>query len=361
MSILNKKIIKNDNKEKEIVIRADASSKIGFGHIMRCLTLADEIKQKNARISFVSREEDGNLITLINERGYKVYPLSKGFECGNDVILTKEVLASYNILPDLLIVDHYGIDIVWESTIRSVAKKIMVIDDFCNRRHNCDLFLNQNYNVENESYYGLLQDNCIKLLGAKYSMLRPEFRKMRENLQKHNDIVKRILVLMGGADNQDMTSKVLQAIKMLEINNITVDVVVGAANKYYKKIKSIVSNIHYATCHYDVENISELMSKADLSIGAAGSTTWERCCMGLPSIVIAIAENQINIAENLGNDGIVVNLGWYENVEQIDIRDEIENLLNNSSKRMMMSLKAREVVDGRGVERVAEKIFKVAL
>ena len=350
-----------DHKEKRIVIRADASCEIGIGHIMRCLTLADELKQNNVKISFISREEDGNLIALINKRGYKVYSLPKGFESRNDAILTKGLLVDHNILPDLLIVDHYGIDIVWESTIRSVVRKIMVIDDFSNRKHDCDLFLNQNYNLQNKSYNGLLPDKCIRLLGVKYTMLRPEFRKIRENLQKNYDIVKRVLVLMGGADNQNMTTKVLQAIKKLNLNNIRVDVAVGAANKYYKKIKSLVSNIHYAKCHYNVENISELMSKADLSIGAAGSTTWERCCMGLPSILIVIAENQVDIARNLGNDGIIVNLGWYKNVEQIDIKNQIENLLNNFSKRKNMSLKAMEIVDGRGVTRVTEKISKVAL
>ena len=160
-----------------IVFRTDASINIGTGHVMRCLTLADELRQKGTDINFICREEPGNLVRYIENRGYKVHQLPGGIDIETDRKLTKEILSNCEIKPDGLIIDHYDIDISYESPLRDHVKKVMVIDDLANREHDCDLLLDQNYSNNEGRYNGLVRGNCIQLLGPEYAILRPQFQK----------------------------------------------------------------------------------------------------------------------------------------------------------------------------------------
>ena len=291
-----------------ILIRTDASINIGTGHVMRCLTLADELRQKGVDISFICHEEPGNLISYIEDRGYKVHQMPGEIDIETDRRLTKEILSKYEIKPDWLIIDHYDIDISWEYPLRKYAKKLMVIDDLANREHACDLLLDQNYSNNEDRYNGLVPGNCIQLLGPEYAILRPQFQKARECLRKKDGGVNRILVFMGGVDSQNVTSKVLRAIHMLDRSDIALDVVVGNLNPYHDEIKILTSKIPNTICHHNVENMAKLMSSADLCIGAGGTTTWERCCVGLPTIAIILAENQKGISESLDREGAYLNI-----------------------------------------------------
>jgi UDP-2,4-diacetamido-2,4,6-trideoxy-beta-L-altropyranose hydrolase len=337
-----------------IVFRTDASINIGTGHAMRCLTLADELRLKCTDINFICREEPGNLISYIGNRGYKIHQLLGEIDIETDRRLTKEILSKYETKPDGLIIDHYEIDISWEYPLRKYAKRLMVIDDLANRKHDCGLLLDQNYSNNENRYNGLVPENCIQLLGPEYAMLRPQFQKARENLRKRDGGVNRILVFMGGSDPQNVTSKVLRAIHMLDRSDIAIDVVVGDLNQYHDEIRILTSKMPNTICYHNVEDMVNLMSSADLCIGAGGTTTWERCCAGLPTIAIILAENQKNILENLDKEEALINLGWYHNVTEKNIKGLIEGLIDNPQKLVSMSDKSRRLVDGKGVNRVCD-------
>ncbi len=336
----------------KFIIRVDASINIGTGHVMRCLTLADELRQKVPDINFICREEPGNLISYIGNRGSKVHQLPGEIDIETDRRLTKEILSRYETKPDGLIIDHYDIDISYESPLRGHIKKIMVIDDLANREHDCDLLLDQNYNKNENRYNGFVPEDCIQLLGPKYAILRPQFLKARENLRERDGGVTRILVFMGGSDPQNVTSKVLRAIHMLERSDIAVNVVVGNLSPYHDEVKTLASKVSNINCHHNIDNMAALMLSADLCIGAGGTTTWERCCVGLPTITIILAENQKNTSENLDKEGALLNLGWYHNVTENNIKEGIEGLIDNPQKVASMSDKSRRLVDGKGVSRV---------
>jgi len=325
---------------------------MGTGHIIRCLTLADESNRRGASIQFICREEEGNLIGLIEKRGYISHRLPRSIDLVEERELTKKILSDQSNSPDLLIVDHYDIDKSYESSLRGPVKKIMVIDDFANRRHDCDLLLDQNYSKNDKRYNGLVPENCIQLLGPEYAILCSQFQKARGSLIEREGEINRILVFMGGSDSKNITSKVLRAIHMLDHPDIVIDVVIGSLNPYHDEIKILTSKIPNTICHHNVENMADLMSSADLCIGAGGTTTWERCCVGLPTITIVLAENQKSISENLDKEGALINLGWYYNVTENNIKEAVENLIADPQKIVSMSDKSRRLVDGEGVNKV---------
>jgi len=212
-------------------IRADSSTDVGSGHVMRCLTLADHLRQKGADINFVCREEPGNLISHIENKRYKVYRLSAGIDLNEERRCAKIILSEYETKPDWLIIDHYDIDVLYESSLRKYVKKIMVMDDLANRRHDCDLLLDQNFCEDMKTRYnGLIPNYCIKLIGPEYALLRPEFQKARQSLRERKGEIKRILVSMGGSDPKNEICKVMRALKLLNRTEITIDVVVGSAS-----------------------------------------------------------------------------------------------------------------------------------
>jgi len=342
----------------DIHFRVDASIRIGTGHVIRSLTLADELTHKGANIQFICKEEEGNLIGLIEKRGYRLHRLPRSIDLAEDRELTKKVLKGQSNCPDWLIIDHYEIDISWEHPLRKYAKRLMVIDDLANREHDCDLLLDQNYSNNEGRYNGLVPENCIQLLGTEYAILRPQFQKARGNPKKRDGGVNRILVFMGGVDSKNITSEALRAIHMLGRSDIAIDVVIGNLNPYHDEIKILTSKIPNTSCHHNVENMAELILTADLCIGAGGTTTWERCCVGLPTITIILAENQENISESLGNKGVVINLGWYEDVTVSHISSALHGLLTDYGKRKMMKLKGMRLVDGNGTKRVVEHLAK---
>ncbi len=306
----------------KFAIRTDSSTKIGSGHLMRCLTLAEELREKNQQVVFVCRELEGNLIHLIKQKGFEVFslpfpsgdfeadpsvPHSKWLETSwqNDLEQTKEALKIFGEF-DWLVVDHYALDCKWEAEIRDLTRKIMVIDDLADRKHDCDLLLDQNlYENMEVRYQGLVPDKCKLLLGPQYVLLRKEFKEARKNLRKRDGSIKRILIFFGGVDPTNETEKALKAIDELNKPEIVIDVVVGASNPNKQQIEKLCSERPNTNFYCQVQNMAELMNEADLAIGAGGTTTWERCYLGLPSIVVPIADNQVAIVEYAFKKGIL--------------------------------------------------------
>lgn len=318
---------------------------IGSGHMMRCLTLAEGLRDRQADVVFVCRELPGNLITLAEGKGFIVKRLPfidrSNFLPENNhagflgVTLEQDVAETLALLRDMqpvgwLVVDHYAIDARWESQMRFLADRIMVLDDLADRPHDCDLLLDQNlYEDMDTRYDALLPEGCQKFLGPRYALLRPEFAKARASLRKRDGVVRRVLIFFGGSDPTNETAKALQAVIALNRPDIAVDVIVGATNPRRAEIEAKCALLPNVAYHCQVENMAELMASADLAIGAGGSTTWERCALGVPSITLITAENQRETTFAVANAGATWNMGVSKDVKVEDLIRTIDQLSRN--------------------------------
>lgn len=287
----------------KVIIRTDASVKIGSGHVMRCLTIAQKLRTAGCNVKFWMEPLTGNLINYLTEHNFK------------------------NILEpehaDLYILDHYELNTDWESSIRYYTKKIVVIDDLA-RKHDCDLILDPNVVPNYESRYdGKVPLHCVKLLGPQYLVMRDEFIEARQRLKKRKDEIKRLLIFMGGTDPTNETMKILQALRLFSFEHI--DVVVGSGNPFRQQIKDICADRGYKF-HCQIDYMAQLMLQADFAIGAGGTTMWERFYVGLPSSATIVADNQSVTTEFAASLGVVKNLGRHKQVKVATYEQLLQNL-----------------------------------
>lgn len=335
-----------------VFIRVDASYEIGSGHLMRCLTLAERLRLKGANVTFICREHVGHLCNLIDEKKFTVLKLPApnkewklplltphsnwlGVPWYIDAKETESLLQGH--LVDLLIIDHYAINYKWEHSLKDMVKNIMVIDDLADRKHQCKVLLDTTVLVNSNRYQALVPSHCKLFLGPSYVLLRPEFYEEKLQMKVRTGLVKRILIFFGGFDHTNETGKALSYFLELGRNDINVDVVVGQQNIHKRRLKEICeqySNLHF---HCQVNNMATLMRHADLSIGAGGTTTWERCYLGLPTIVLSIAENQKLICELLGKKKIIKYLGEVHTVSQTTLTKQLQKFIENEQERIEMS------------------------
>lgn len=343
-----------------VVIRADASVEIGTGHVMRCLALADALRGLGAEIAFICRDLEGHLCDLIEARGLSVCRLPKvngAHDWRLDVEQSAAGLSKSWPRVDWLIIDHYQLDARWESRARNFADKLMVIDDLADRQHDCDLLLDQNLcRGMSSRYNGLISPHSRLLLGPSYALLRPEFQQARARLRRRDGVLRNILVFFGGSDPINETAKALEGVSQLDRPEIAVDVVVGATNPHREEIRRWCETLPSAIYHCQADNMAVLMAGADLAIGGGGVTTWERCCLGLPSLVAILADNQAELTQATSEYGAIVNLGRADGITAEDYRHAIEVL--TPTKLLHMERAALELVDGAGCERVAETLVK---
>lgn len=336
----------------KVVIRADASVEIGMGHVMRCLTLACHLKERGAEIWFMCVDMPGHLAAQIDALGMEMIWLTPAEAL--DLSVVRRAVAS--LAPfDLLILDSYGLDAAWESEIRSIAQTIMVIDDL-GRPHNCDVLLDQNYPSPIHNLYAARTPaDCELLFGPQYALLRPEFATLRAtSLWRPRSMVSRLLVFMGGSDPRNETSKVLRGIVGAKWMRVVVDVVIGTGNPYVRDIRAACADLPNATLHIQTSRMADLMAAADCAVGASGSTTWERCALGLPGLVTILADNQAPIAEAVAAAGGHQLLGWYDRLTPEDYTAAL--LALDVNKLGSMSQAAARICDGRGAERVAARL-----
>ena len=337
------------------IIRTDASHIIGTGHVMRCLTLAQTLQNKGAEVQFICRKHKGNLIDKICSTGFHTFELelTDEKEVDNKLAYTsclgatqqKDVDECINILKDKktdwLIVDHYSLDEYWQKSLKPYYKKLMVIDDLADRQFDCDILLNQNLGSTKEQYKNRVPKSCELLLGCEYALLRPEFSKLRgQALEKRKKTkeIKNILISMGGGENKI----IYDILKQLD-SRFNVVVVLGKNFLFNKKVQSYVDGKNIKII-METDNMAKLMLDADLAIGAGGSTSWERCCLGLPTIVFMIADNQREVVKNLEQLGAVI---VAEN-----LKEDLQLIMRDIDLWKRMSNKAQEICDGLGVHRI---------
>ena len=351
-------------KKCQIFIRVDSGIEIGTGHAIRCLSLAQVLKKMNFEPCFIAKKTKGNISKFFMDKGFMVHyiqnscPKSKKNKIIlNDANQTVKIITKHKTKSSWILVDHYDLDFKWEKILRKYVNKIIVIDDLA-RKHDSDLLLDQNYNENLKTRYNkLVPRKCIKLLGPKYALLRNEFSNLRKNNVKPRKNFESVLISFGGSDPTNETEKVLSAIKILKTKKQflkKIYVVISNSNENKGKIKQLCNSIPNTKFYQNVYNIGKLMCKADLAVGGGGSSTWERFCLGLPTIVSIVAYNQRETTKALAKKEYIINLGLAKNLSVKKYVKIFENL--DIKKLRSISKNSLKVVDGNGSVRVARKI-----
>jgi UDP-2,4-diacetamido-2,4,6-trideoxy-beta-L-altropyranose hydrolase len=344
---------------------------------MRCLTLADALREHGGSCSFVCRPHPGHLLALVAQRGHQALAmpeLQEGAQhdfggtahdhwlvtdWATDAQDTQQTLRAYTSgqPADWLVVDHYALDARWEEAMRPQAKRIMVIDDLADRLHACDLLLDQTFGRQAADYMPLVTEGCALLCGSQYALLRPEFAALREySLRRRaQPVLKELLITMGGVDKDNFTGAVLRALKCSQLpEDCRLTVVMGQTAPWLKDVQDLSSEMSRPTqVLVGVDNMAQLMADSDLAIGAAGATSWERCCLGLPSISLLIAANQKLIMSNLVNSASIIPL------DPSLLNSELKLIIkfcSNSGNLLKLSSCSSVIADGHGVKRAVKLI-----
>ena len=358
-----------------ILIRCDASLLIGSGHVMRCRTLARELQRRGAEVIFLCRRQPGDLINLLEPEfsvfalpeqplvacdcleGRDLYGAWLGCTQDQDATQCLEALKKAGINSfSWIVADHYGLDAPWESQLLAglprsdKAPKLLVIDDLADRTHQADLLLDQNFFGEatHQRYQELVPPQCRQLLGPHYALLGPEYAQLHPLVPPRTEL-QRVLLFFGGVDPDNLTGRALGALLDPALADLAVDVVLGLQSPHRQAVTELVARRPHTTLHGPLPSLAGLIAQADLAIGAGGATTWERACLRLPSLVVAIAENQLPFSEALDQAGHLQLLGNGPSVTAEQIRSTLLS-------RMAVTKPAKAapaLTDGWGAPRLA--------
>ncbi len=340
------------------VIRTDASSTIGSGHVMRCATLADVMMQAGAQVVFITKALPNNLIDWLQSKGFDVRIIEPSAPYTEDAALTIQFLKQYNRPVRWLILDHYSLDYEWEHHVKPYCEQLMVIDD-APRRHHCDVYLDQNIqtNQTESRYSSVLPPACRPLLGPKFALLRPDFIEQRKQTSRQRSKVRTLLVSYGGSDPTGETIKAMQAIQAADSSIQYVNIIAGRLNSKAREIKALCATDPRFQFFYHTDQMAQFMKEADLFIGAAGTTTCERYCLGLPGILTAVADNQVETAKFSHSLGIDYYLGPAASVSKHHLKTALTHYMKNPSRLQHAAMQAMQRVDGKGVQRVVNVLF----
>lgn len=362
-----------------VIVRVDSSLVIGTGHVMRCLTLAQELRERGATVQFICRDLPNHLKRHIDAQGYPCHLLpppltpSTGSEKDHhqwlgvpwelDAEQTTAQLKTLGVPVDWLVVDHYGIDARWEACLRDVARKILVLDDLVNRPHDCDMILDQNYFPKPDTrYQGLVPIGAERLLGPRHAILRREFLSVKTMPSKQPDGALRLFVFMGGSDPHNVTALVLEALAQIKAPAFSADVLLGPSNPHVEAIQTRAAAYPWARIHRQTNAMASLMAGADLVVGGGGAAAWERCKLALPTVTVVMADNQAHTMEALARTGAIVNAGRYETLRPEILASTIQRLLTQPTERLAMGRAAIALMGGddfRGAGYVAQRMFEL--
>lgn len=365
----------------KVVVRVDASIQIGSGHVARCLTLAKVLRAAGAEVRFLCRDHPGHLARQIRDQGFALTLLSRaadtpwnpvtgpapqlahsgwlGCTQAADAEQCRAALADFGPV-DWLIVDHYALDARWQEALRTVARQILVIDDLADRDHACDLLLDQNLGRAARDYADWVLPGGRCLCGPTFALLRPEFAARRaESLARQRSPLRQLLITLGGVDQDNVTGQVLAVLQSCDLPaDMRATVVMGAAAPHVDEVRRQAGALPF-DCEVVVaiSDMGERMMQADLAIGAAGSTTWERACLGLPSLIVVLAENQRGIARAVSEAGAALFAGDATAPGfTVQLQEVILRCLEDPEIITRMSAAAADLVDGAGATRVQQVI-----
>lgn len=357
----------------KVFFRVDASKEIGTGHVIRCITLAKELKKQGANCIVLSRDHDGNLFDYIQDNGFDLKILKESNKNLNnekttakpDLIhshwlgvsqiddATQSITAMGTEISDWLVVDHYGIDYRWHEQMRSHCKNILVIDDLADRKHDCDLLLDQNLVVSYKHRYDkLIASQTTKLLGPSFAVLQNEYANVRMRIRSRK-ITENILVYFGGSDLYNLTETVLDILLRISYKG-KVTLVLDSKNHKLALIRDKIKDKKNYEIYNNLPSLADILVDVDIAIGAGGTATWERCALGVPSFVITVAENQKQIAAEMHKQGYIKLLGNYDDINLSILEKTLNDIANNRIEIEEWSQHCLNLVDGLGTKRVAE-------
>lgn len=338
---------------RHVVVRADASTCIGTGHVARCRTLAAALVADGWRATLVSRDLPDGLRRSVASAGLGIRDLPAHVTLDEEPGLLADWFAES---PALLVVDSYAIGADWLRASRSWAPVQVAIDDLANRPLPVDLLLNQNLGAAREDYERLVLPGTRLLLGPSFALLRPEFAQVRARMRPRDGRLERVLVFMSGADADDVTRRAAEGVVAA---GLSVDVVVGPAYPDVDGLRRWVSDHPLARLHVDIDGMAALMEVADLAVGAAGSASWERCTVGLPAMLVTLADNQLAGARQLAEAGAAMSLGWHTGVSADDVTRAVLSLGDDPGRLRDLAAAAAAITDGAGTQRVVEAVGRL--
>jgi UDP-2,4-diacetamido-2,4,6-trideoxy-beta-L-altropyranose hydrolase len=333
----------------KVLFVTEAAARIGGGHLMRCLTLAADLARSGNDITFIVNTEAPVFAPSLARSGIPFETV--------DAIEDAACLAARRN-PDAIVFDSYGFNAKMERRFRPLHSRLVAIDDLANRPHDCDLLIDSTIGRTAHDYKGLLPEAAIALTGTAYAPLRPEFTALREQALRQRALrgdVKRILVSLGLTDLGGITMRVVPLLLDLA-PKAEIYVVIGPAAPSRVALKKLAVSASRVSIHIDPQNMADLMAMCDLAVGAGGTTSWERCCVGLPTILFVLAENQRLIASRLGKAGAVLPVRGTPTPDIDDFAAKVAALIDDVVALRRMSVVAAAIVDGGGTERIAQSI-----
>lgn len=350
-----------------LIIRADASSSSGMGHVMRSLALAQHWTAMKGKATFLSWCESDILRNLIQTSGTEFIPLSKPHPDPHDLHSTLKLLKEIEkqhiktVGDTWLALDGYHFDSNYQQALGDAGCKLLVTDDTAHLpRYHADILVNQNLDAEMLPYK--TDSETLKLLGTNYALIRQEFAGRKPAQRQTPDKAFNVLVTLGGSDEANTTLKIVEALALLARRDMNVKIVLGPTNFHRASLERFKSSMPgELQLISTTTTMPELMAWADIAISAAGSTCWELAYMGVPMILIVLAENQVGIANGLAKRGLAVNLGWHTQVTAEEIAQAFENLSQSAHGRDQMSRMGRALIDGQGATRVADRMTQLSM
>lgn len=340
---------KNSSVNKKIFIRADGSQQIGFGHISRCLALAEALALQGIETAFAIKSTSEQVAGVIARQGYAVHQLEK------DSSETQSLfeLAQHH-QARVVCVDTYEADAAYLQGLKDFGLKVVFIDDFASFPIPADIVVNYNAYAPDLTYQ--VGPATRLLLGPRYALLQQRFKKARENnainLQQEN-----VLVIFGGSDLHNWSAKIASALLQSLPDVTRVTVITGPASATRHELEALAKTASRLEVKLQPEDLPAIMATASLAISGAGVTAYELACLGVPSLLLVLADNQFHNAAALDRFGIAASLGWHENLRPEEIAMAAAAHLADAEKLARMSERGRQLVDGMGAERVAKEIL----
>jgi UDP-2,4-diacetamido-2,4,6-trideoxy-beta-L-altropyranose hydrolase len=391
------------------LIRTDAASHIGTGHVMRCLTLAQALREQGVTVEFICRLHAGHLLELIQARGFVVHalPASISSDSGShatphpdahasahshtsteartqtdshtpspthahwlgcdwqlDAAEVAAILCNCPTRPDWLILDHYALDANWQAAVKPQVRHLMVIDDLADRPHLADLLLDQNLWPDMKTRYAShIPPACVCLLGPAYALLQAQYAALRNDqaapIQPRPDQPQRLFAFFGGVDAANLSGMTLQAFLALQRPDLQLDLVLPGNSVHNAAIEAMASGHRNAHLHSKLPTLAPLMAKADLALGAGGSTTWERLCLLLPALVVTVAQNQEVSAQEQHRLGLIHWLGGHEHITAATLEATLRSVLQQGVAQFVPA-NLQPWVDGQGAQRVVQRLLSIS-
>lgn len=350
-----------------VAFRVDSGTAIGAGHLVRCLTLADELRDRGADVHFVTRKHPGHFAELARERQFRVSELpgavgptpdpATWIGTSQEADAADTLHATDGAHPlDWTIVDHYALDATWHRAIRPATRRILAVDDLADRTLAVDAVLDHNYDATHRDYRAVAPAARL-LLGSRYCLLPRAIRTMRSTVQgpTRPRSEATIVVSLGGSDPSNATTDVLTMLHDVLASVHHVDVVIGRAHPAIAAAAEGCQLLANATLHIQTDLMGSLLARADVAIGAGGTSTWERLHLGVPSIVLPLAANQVATIQALAEAGLVLTPGTNWRVSD-RLVTQLTRLLDDAGERALLAERGRDAIDGQGAERVADAL-----